>query len=161
TAWNRGLLESISTDSRPSYRYTLYRYTQISLQAVIGMAKIGVGFKLEAHKLDELKDMAKENDQTLTEAIEASIFQAHETQRLKKQIATLEDTVTDLRKKYEAATGRKPATTKRITIPVTDVEYKAVKDAAHHADMPMTQVMRQILESQIRKQGALEFKAKR
>lgn len=119
------------------------------------MVKIGLSIKLEADQIAKLKEDAKQAETTVSAIVENGIFKAEETQRLKTQVNKHEATIKELQRKYEAATGRKPATTKRITIPVTDAEHKAIKDAAHHANMPMTQVMRRIITGRITKQGAL------
>ena len=73
---------------------------------------------------------------------------AGKTHFLESKIKDMQEQITELITKYEKVTGKKAKTTRKITIPVTDQEFKAIHKAAFDAGLPKSQFVRKYLTNQ-------------
>ena len=109
------------------------------------MAKRAVAIKLEESKIEEIKKTAESEGKTLTDILLEGLFVSGEIRLRDARIAELEKSQRDLEAKFEAATGKKPRTKKRISIPVTDAEFEVIKKIAFERDVSKSQLLRNML----------------
>ena len=107
-----------------------------------------VAMKMDAFKKLELEKFAKEQGKTITEVLLGGLENAGKTHFLESKIKDMQEQITELITKYEKVTGKKAKTTRKITIPVTDQEFKAIHKAAFEAGLPKSQFVRKYLTNQ-------------
>ena len=106
------------------------------------IAKVVVAMKVDpARKLD-MERQAKAQCKTMTDLLVEGFDSAGEIYQLRNKLEDQQQQIQELVRKYQAATGKKVNTTKRLSIPVTDQEWTAITKAAIDAKMAKGEYMR-------------------
>ena len=109
-----------------------------------------VSLKLEESKLEEIRKRAKKQGKTVTDVLTEGVFDSERQYYLEQQILDLKKQLTDMAEKYKSATGHKIQTTKRISIPLTNIEYDMINKAAFESGKSKAQFLRGVVVGQNR-----------
>lgn len=109
------------------------------------MAKKIVAMKVHESEKEELEQLAKASGRTVTDLLMEGLRSVKRMNYLETQNQDMQEQIRELTRRVERATGRKPRTTRRITIPVTEGEFRRINKLAFEAGLPKGQFMRGIM----------------
>ena len=109
------------------------------------MAKKVLSIKLEPEDIEALKTQAALNNTTVTNLITSGITGSKNQDHLKEKIKALESQLQDVTERYQKVTGKKIKLDKRISIPVSLEQFKALNLAAAKDNKTKSQFLRDII----------------
>ena len=109
-------------------------------------ARKSYAIKVFDHEIEEIKSIAKASGKSATRVMLEGVKAHAQNLDLQARIEQLEQQQSEMRAKFESATGRKLQTQKKATIPLTESEHHALKVMAAERNTSMGLLLRKELE---------------